>query len=538
MSDYFINLPLNSKQMHRGIIFCVFLILFFLSGPVSRSQGLQTSADTDRPVRVEIPVKSTDETYHLLPVSSTGALLYFKSVETINDSLTKWYFSLYDTDLHPLWVKSIPLRSELEVRDFSIEKDTITLLFIESEKTKGIARLEILLRLECKSGKITGSRYSLNGNIIPAKFVVFHDHAFLGYNLKNEPAHIQIIKTVTGEVADCMLTSQGTNSTITGFIIDTLSNTLYATIRKAISKKNNISDLLKINFSGTKISETEISTISPAWEIRNLQLFPVNTDDLLVIATYSEAGKSAKDGLSNTSTGFFTCRIRNGVQADIRFTSFLDLKNFKNILAEKDLEILKKKGAKKNQSMNEFAPEVNLLVHPLIVHNDQVLFLGESYIPEYHPENFTEFDFYGRPYINTYNVFDGYRYSSAIVAGFDKSGNLKWDNSMEIRNLISPELNPKVNIFCFSSDTMVLCYSSEARIASKIIKGNDVVEKLDFSTMEQMYPEDKMLTESKNYMVPWYGPFFLCYGFQEIKNINSSENKKRTVYYFTKVKFE
>ena len=109
---------------------------------------------------------------------------------------------------------------------------------------------------------------------------------------------------------------------------------------------------------------------------------------------------------------------------------------------------------------------------------------------------------------------------------------------MEIRNLISPDLNPKVNVFCSSSDTMVLCYCSEARIASKIIRENDVVEKLDFSTLEQMFPEDKMLSDSKNYMVPWYGPFFLCYGYQEIKNINSSKDKKRLVYYFTKVKFD
>jgi hypothetical protein len=524
--------------MQRETIFCFFLSFSFFFGPVSRSQGLQDSAGIEKPIRVEIPVKSTDETYHLIPVSSTGVVLYFKSIETVDDSLTKWYFSLYDKDLHTLWVKSIPLRSGLEAREFSLEKDTLTLLFISSEKTKGITGLEMIVRLECKSGKITGNRYALNNNIIPVKFLVVHDHAFLGYNLKNEPAHIQIIETVTGKVTDCMLTAEGTNSTLTGFIIDTLSNALYATMRKTVSKKNSINDLLKINFSGTKISETEVSTISPSYEIKNLQLIPVNTDDLLVIATFSGTGKSAKNESSNGSSGFFTCRIRDGVQADIRFKNFLELKNFGNILAEKDLETLKKKASKKNQSVSDFTPEVNLLVHPLIVHNDQVLFMGESYIPEYHPENFTEFDFYGRPYINTYNVFDGYRYTSAMIAGFDKSGNLKWDNSMEIRNLISPDLNSKVNVFCSSSDTMVLCYSSEARIASKIIKGNEVVEKLDFSAMEQMYPEDKMLTESKNYMVPWYGPFFLCYGYQEIKNINSSENKKRLVYYFTKVKFE
>jgi hypothetical protein len=425
----------------------------------------------------------------------------------------------------------------LEARDYSIEKDTVTVLFLPGEKTKGITPSEMMIRLECKSGKINGKRYPVRDNVLPVKFMVLHGNAFLGYNLKNEPAHIQIADTGTGKVADCMLTGKETNSTLTGFIIDTLNNILYATIRKPVSKKNNVSDLVKINFTGTIISETEISTISPQWEIENLQMIFVNTDDLLVIGTYSAAGKSPKNG-SNSSSGFFTCRIKNGNQTDIRFTNFLELKNFKNILAEKDLAIIKKKGSRKNESGNEFSPELNLLVHPLVVHNDQVLFLGESYNPEYHAENFTEFDFYGRPYINTYNVFDGYRYTSAIVAGFDRSGNLKWDNSLEIRNLISPELNPKVNIFCSSSDTMVLCYSSEARIASKIIRGNEVVEKLDFSAMEQMYTEDKMLTESKNYMVPWYGTFFLCYGFQEIKNINSSENKKRLVYYFTKVKFE
>jgi hypothetical protein len=46
-----------------------------------------------------------------------------------------------------------------------------------------------------------------------------------------------------------------------------------------------------------------------------------------------------------------------------------------------------------------------------------------------------------------------------------------------------------------------------------------------------------MISDSKNNMLSWYGPYFLCYGYQEIKNINASD-KKRLVYYFTKVRFE
>lgn len=517
---------------------CLFLYFLFFAVPGSHSQGPKPSAGPDRPVRVEIPARSTDETYHIIPVNSTGALLYFRSVETVNDTLTKWYFSLYDQDLGTVWVKSIPVRTGLEVKDYFLENEQLALFFLAGEKTKGITAAEMIVTLDCKSGKFTGSRHSISNTILPVKFVTSRGTAYLGYNIKNEPAHLQVISLEKGTFNDYPLSAQGSVSTLNGFILDTTNSGVYATVRKPEPKNYAACFLLKLNSSGSVLSESEISTASPLWELRSPQLILENPDDLLVIATYAVSGRSGKNAQVTGSSGFFTCRFRGGIQTDIHFLNFLDLKNFRNIVGEKDMEAIKKKALKKNRPVNDYVSEVNLLVHPLIVTPDQVIFMGESYTPEYHPENFTEFDFYGRPYINTYNVFDGYRYTSAIVAGFDKSGNLKWDNTMEIRNLISTELLPRVNLFRARTDSMVLCYSSEARIASKIIHENEVVEKLDFSAMDQMYPEDKMLSDAKNYMVPWYGPFFLCYGYQEIKNINSSENKKRLVYYFTKVKFD
>jgi len=522
--------------MLKKAILPVFLFLSLFYGPENPGLGQQASLSINRPVRIEIQAKSTDESNHIIPLDSTGLLLYYKSIETVNDSLTKWYFSLYDKNLKLSWMSSIPVKTGLDVRDFSVEKDTVTFLFLSTDKTKGNTVIEMVIRLNFKTGKFTGNRHTLIGNVTPKKFMVFQGQAFLGYNLKTGPAHMQIIDFQLGKVTDIPLTSPMA-STITGFIIDTLNNVLYVTICKTVSKKNVVNDLLKINFTGTIVSETEISTISPLWEIGNLQLLIIDPDDLLVVATYSSAGKSGRTGSISGSSGFFTCRVKNGVQIDIHFKNFLELKNIQNLMQEKDLISFKKKTLRNNRSINDYALEVNLMVHPLIVHNNQVVFMGESYSPEYHPENFTEFDFYGRPYINTYNVFDGYRYSHAIIAGFDKSGNLKWDNTMEIRNIISSDLNPKVNAFYSSSDTMVLCYSSEARIASKIICEDKVIEKLDFSELEQLNPEDKMITDSKNHMVHWYDTFFLCYGYQEIKNINSSGDKKRLVYYFSKVKF-
>lgn len=524
--------------MQKSGIFYFTIMVFFLASLTSHSQQPSSSSATDRPLRVEIPAKSTDETYHVIPVNTTGILFYFRSVETAGDTLTKWYFSLYDKNLHSVWVKSIGIRTGLEVKDYYMGNDTLTLIYLAGEKTKGLSGSEMIVRLDCRSGTFKGSRHTVSANLIPVKFRVYKDQAFFGYNLKNEPARIQVVDLESGKATDYPLSSPGVISAVSGFLIDSGSGNLYVTIRKPILKNHIVCYLLKMNRLGTILSETEISTISETWELVNPQLLLVNTDDLLVIATFSVSGRSVKMGSPTGSSGFYTCRIKNGIQSDIRFKNFLELKNFHSLIGEKDMLAIKKKAAKKNRSITDYAPEVNLLIHPLTVLDNQVLFIGESYVPEYHPENFTEFDFYGRPYINTYNVFDGYRYTSAVIAAFDKSGNLKWDNSMEIRNLISPELTPKVNVYCSSSDTMVLCYSSEARIASKIIREDQVVEKLDFSAMDQLYSEDKVLTESRNYMVPWYGPFFLCSGYQEIKNINSTEDRKRLVFYFTKVRFD
>ncbi|MCX6245211.1 MAG: hypothetical protein NTU98_10960 [Bacteroidetes bacterium] len=525
--------------MQKRITGYLFLVVLFF--PAFRLQGQETinTSGPDKPLRIEIPARSTEETYRIVPLDTTGVLLFFKSVETIHDSLTKWYFSLYDKNLRLRWIKSVPVRTGLEFRDYCNENNKISFLFLAGEKTKGLTNTEMILTMDGFSAKFTAIENFLPEYVTEAKCRVSGDLFFAGYNIKNKPAHLQVVDLKSGKISDHTLTSSGTASVFTGFILDTVNSTVFATIGKPVSKNFTECILLKLNYSGTILAETTISAISPGWEIRTPRLILNNADEVLVLSMF-RAVKSRSSGKSdnmNGSSGIFSCIVRNGTETDLRFRSFPELKSASHIIGEKDLLAMQKKASKKNKSSIEYAPELNILPHPLICCQDQVIFLGESYSPEYHSENMTEFDFYGRPYVSTYNVFDGYRYNNALIAGFDRSGNLRWDNSMEIRNLISPELVPKVMVYFPSPDTTVLCYSSEGRIASKIIRKDEVVEKLDFSTLDLINPEDKMITDSKNNMLSWYGPYFLCYGYQEIKSINASD-KKRLVYYITKVRFD
>jgi hypothetical protein len=134
-------------------------------------------------------------------------------------------------------------------------------------------------------------------------------------------------------------------------------------------------------------------------------------------------------------------------------------------------------------------------------------------------------------------VFQGYRYLNGIVTAFDTEGRLLWDNTMETRNLRTFELSAKQNI-SFNGTRAVLSYASEGKIGSKIIQGSDLLEPIDYTPVDLLRPEDKLISDTKSRMIPWYDNFFLCYGYEEIKNISLPENNKRLVFYCTKIRYE
>jgi len=134
-------------------------------------------------------------------------------------------------------------------------------------------------------------------------------------------------------------------------------------------------------------------------------------------------------------------------------------------------------------------------------------------------------------------VFDGFRFTSAIAAAFDRDGNLLWDNSIEIRNLLSQNLDPKASI-TFTGENAVLAYLSEGKIGYKIIREGSTVERTDYADLELSLPEDRLVNETRSRMVPWYGNYFLCYGYQEIKNLSVTGNATKMVFFCNKVQFE
>jgi hypothetical protein len=502
-------------------------------------QAKSPSNNDDKPLRVEIKVKSDNETYRVIPCGTSGALMFFKSLEAVENTRTKWYFSLYDKNLQQVWVKSLPVLNELEYKIFSLNHDTLALLFQLPGKGKGTEYNFLIARLMLSRGGFILNTGRFPDNSSTDQFEITGQKAFIALNVKDESSRIMVADLVSG-VAKTFALSGNTASSVASFFVDSLNLQVMAAIKKQSLKNKNDCYLVKFDISGNLLSETLISTITDDRYLQEVSFIPVKQDEIVLFGSYgTSSGKheSNPNKVQGEATGYFYSRVENNQQKTIEFFNFLELKNARSLLDEKEIATLRKKALKKNREISDFSIDFKLLLHPIIRDKDKFIVSSEVYHPQYHSENFTDFDFYGQPFTNSYTVFDGYRFTNAILAEFDKDGNLLWDNNMEIRNLITFDLSPKVNTY-FSEGNLVLTYLSDGKIASKIIHGDNVVEKLDYSSFDLAYPDDKLISETKGRMDYWYGNYFLCYGYEDIKNVALDGNNKRLVYYFSKMKFE
>ncbi len=464
--------------------------------------------------------------------------MFFRSQEITDESCTNWYFSFYDTNMQQVWVKRIPLLNDLEYRFHQFGADTLALLFVSGGKSRSTDNKFEIVRVLLNKGTFVLNKGKLQLESDVAAFGIQKGRAWLAINMKEHSGSILNIRLKQGAERTFSL-GLGHLISVRWMNPDTSSFEVSAIVSRQISKKGVEYYFVCYDTAGLIKREALIGSKEGTRELNHFQVISTQPGAFLLLGSYVQGTTSStrKNKNPDESTGFFASSVKNSVQKSINFYNFLELQNANSLLGERDIINLKKKALKKNKPLTEYSLDFPVLLQNIIRFNDQYILSAELFSPQYRTENFTDFDYYGRPYTNSYSVFDGYRFENAIVAGFDGDGRLIWDNMLEIRNLVSPELSPKVVVFPAGNE-QVLCYINDGKIGSKIIRENKVVEKLDFAPIDLLYPEDKLLSETKGRLIPWYANYFLSYGYQEIKNIALESNNKRLVFYFSKVRFE
>jgi len=494
-----------------------FTILFTFLSLVLIAQVVQ-------PYRYEIELDNFEEPYQLLGGEENGLLLY-KSLGSFESGFEQWQFIKLDTTLKEEWVAQYSFDRDHLFKGYDYHNGNYFFLF--QETAKGSHDL-LLVQLNEFTGDTVQHKIK---NVVTLDLVAFEmndDAALLGGYYNQEPVVLhyginskktKILPGIFGEKTQLIQVK------IDGDLVKVLVSA------RTFDKRNT----LAIKTYDSQGNYLDNYTFKPEGDLGLIdgRVAVVGTQGSVVSGTYGARR-------SDYSRGLFIAQHKADEEEVMRYFNFADLDNFFNYMKVKRKARLDNKISRKKVKGKKVKFNYRLLVHEIIETEDEFIMLGEAYYPKYSSTG-------GVYYMNhapgsapnfASTAFAGYRYTHAVVIGFDKKGNKLWDNSFQIDDVLTFNLNQYVHADVID-DKVVLLYLYNDEIRSKTISGSDVLEGKSLNSVQMMFDDDvanKYGTSNIGGLEKWYGHYFLVHGVQKIKNLRDSGVKlNRRVFYVNKL---
>ncbi|QSE95953.1 hypothetical protein [Fulvivirga lutea] len=246
---------------------------------------------------------------------------------------------------------------------------------------------------------------------------------------------------------------------------------------------------------------------------------------------------------SEYSRGVFLANVNEDGTQDMNYYNYAELGNFFNYMRSGRERRVRNRIERRKIKEKKIKFTYRLLVHDIIENGENYILLGEAFYPKYkniqgnYTGIFTPVYSINRGLYSSNRVFDGFQYTHAVLLGFNKQGDLLWDNSFEINDVKSFELEQFVHA-SVEKDKIALLYVFNDKIRSKIIKESEVIEDKELTPIRLKYDSDNLVDNSTiiQGLNSWYDNVFITYGTQEIKNLTSGEvDLKRKVFFINKV---
>ena len=382
---------------------------------------------------------------------------------------------------------------------------------------------------------------------------------------------------VTGERNSYEITAEK-DALLLDISVDSVHQKLYATYKIQYSSSSNHLFVNKYKITGTLEKTIDFPGQAEKKNFNSAQYIPKGEGNGLIAGTYGfnvtntrrqydyydnyynsyyynyyspyyysrQPNYDANEDKTPVSDGYFTGQVVNDVAGKIKYFNFSGFSNAYKYITDPSALRLKNKATRKKEKSateeqseetfdNEKTMNLRLITHDIVMNDGQFIITSEAYNPEYHTNTQMSYDYYGRAFPTSYQVFDGFRYSHAFIAGFDSSGNMLWNNGMEMRDILTKYLNRKLN-FAFDKDEIVLFYNANNKVASKVIKGNTIVDNTSYTSLVSLRNTDQPVDEYLGTIEHWYDDYFIATGYQTIRN-NYLESNKRNVFYISKMAF-
>ncbi len=495
-------------------------------------------------IRIEVQADINAEQFHVETVDESGLLIFYESNEVNSEKKRKWYFGLFNTDLEQKWLKFVPLSDKIEFLSSKKTDGNLYLLF------KNIARDRADYGFyEIVTYNINKQTFSRISGSIPSKakvagFDIIGNKACIALNLKKQAADLVFITISNGDIFPVHIDAD-TPGHIEALYADRKNELFYVAIKQNKDRRYISEHLQSYSPKGNLHKSVKIANTEPLKFFRDYT-FISNNDELLVFGTYDiVTGKTLsfrdiEDTEEAKSVGMFFMKFKDGTQKSLKYYDFMGFNNIKGAIGPDNIKTIK------NQAMDSVKPRqsnhmVSASFHlsePVVYksENESYIFSVEVYRPYYKTETRMDYDFYGRPYPYTYNVFSGYEFYDVIITGISENGDLLWSNDFAIRDILSYSL--KRNSIVFSDgDYVTTAYVNNGEVVSQTIEGPSYIDRSKMK-IGTNFPSDRITQDENNRILRWYDDYFLIYGYQKVKNRTLDDQSTRMIFYANKIAYK
>jgi hypothetical protein len=480
----------------------------------------------DQQARFEILLSENDinENFATTSLQDQGILIYRRLFDKGDDYLE---LIKVDTALTENWRGYIALNKNLRISHIKVKDEIVFILLKSAIYTTGDFQV---LAIQANDGHY--KVYTIK-NLIPfnpTDFIVTSYGMMLGGYFNYRPLVLHFsFETERSKILPGLFNEQGELTQIKPYdngFVDVIISAKNFERKKCLWIRNYDAEA---NLVKTTVLEPEANK-----SLIFGRSIKMPNDEQVVAGVY---GKSME-----YSRGIFVADINPFGEYHINYYNFSDLQNFFSYMKVRREKRVKERIERRKIKGKKIRFNYRLLVQEVVPYGNQFIMLGEAFYPRYsyagsQSGSYSVPSFYGNPLMRGDRIFDGYQYTHAIVIGFDKQGNLKWDNSFEINDVKTFELQQFVKI-APSESQISLVYFHDNLLRSKIIKDNQVLEGKTTDPLKPKFQTDliKKNETQTSKLDYWYAHHFFASGIQKVRN-QQAEGLYRKVFFINKIKY-
>lgn len=465
--------------------------------------------------RIEIDLKDDYQNEMVYPLGEKGFLLQSFEIKA-EKGLIGCKNDFYSTDMQLIKSVSIPVKERVLYSD-SYDKDGVNYTLIRNRRDYFAIIASDANSQECR--KTEGKLADL-GELSNMK--VYNGKAIFSCAGKKEKS-ILIVELTSGKTKYVPVKVGSFRSKMLSILDFQVFDDEIMVFISAISNENNEDLYIAIFDMGGR--QKEIFNVTKTVSEKLISVAATKIQNKYVITGTFSKTRSAR------SQGVFIGEVENKKLNFIKFYNFLELKNFTSYLSQKKQDKIERKKNSKARKGEELLMNYSIVTHPIIESEDGYIFLGEAFYPTYRTYTTTV----GKT-VQVHTVFDGYQYTHATLARFDRAGKLMWDNTFPMWSTSRPFKVVKFISFRLEDKSAELAFSDRDKVWYKVFDETtgDIIKDKSTEIIDTYLQGDKVKQSYSNVDL-WYDNHFLAYGIQIIAN--KETKRKRKIFFINKISY-